>query len=227
MGRNISGRELGQKSEGIFRNVEISASSNGIQVKDGARLTLDRCNVYNNTNIGIGIDHETSVAHILSSELWENGKGVEISNASVDIKSSTIRYSAANGLKIACSLPETNVTIDSTAIEFNGTNGIELTSRAAPVIRYCSINANGPESGGGYAILLAGYTGSDTIDAQHNFWGVGNTTDEKIEAVIFDGVDHPGWAYVDFRNPLGETPVMQKADPAGGAKERPWARLWR
>ena len=44
----------------------------------GQRLTLDRCAVYDNSNIGISIMYETSVAHILSSEIWDNGKGIEI-----------------------------------------------------------------------------------------------------------------------------------------------------
>jgi hypothetical protein len=92
------------------------------------------------------------------------------------------------------------------------------------VIRYCSISANGPESGVGYAILLADHHGSDTIRAQYNFWGAGNTTEEKIEIVIYDGIDQAGLAYVDFRNPLPESPVMLKANSAEGAKERPWAR---
>jgi hypothetical protein len=214
----------GQYGEAIFRNVELGAGKNGIQVMNGAKLTLDRCNVYNNSSIGISVQHEASVAHILSSDIWDNGKGMEIENASVDIESSSIRYNGANGLKISQSFSETAVTVDSTTIEYNGTNGIELSNLANPVIRYCSISANGPESGVGYAILLADHHGSDTIRAQYNFWGAGNTTEEKIEIVIYDGIDQAGLAYVDVRNPLPESPVMLKANSAEGAKERPWAR---
>jgi hypothetical protein len=214
----------GHYGEAILRNVELSASANGIQVKDGARLTLDRCAVYDNSHIGISILTQTSVAHIVSSEIWDNGKGVEIWNAHVDIKSSSIRYNVANGLKISHSFSETAVTIDSTTIANNGENGIELSSQAVPVIRYCSISSNGPEAGGGYAIVLAGYTGSDTVHAEHNFWGAGNTTEQKIGLVIFDGNDQAGLPFVCFSPWLSESPEMLKANPAGGAKERPWAR---
>jgi hypothetical protein len=215
----------GQQSEAIFRNVELSAGTNGIQVMSGAKLTLDRCAVYDNSNVGISILTQASQAHILSSDIWDNGKGIEIENAHVEIKSSSIQYNAANGLKISYSSTATEVTtVDSTTIANNGENGIELSSWAAPVIRYCSISSNGEEFGLGYALRLAGYAGSDTIHAEHNFWGAGNTTEQKIALVIFDGNDQTGLAYVGFIPWLSVSPKPLKTNPAGGAKERPWAR---
>ncbi|MCX5754033.1 MAG: right-handed parallel beta-helix repeat-containing protein [Candidatus Krumholzibacteria bacterium] len=211
----------GGHGEAIFRNVDLSSSSNGIQVVNGGKLTLDSCKVHDNNNIGISITTELSVAHIISSEIWDNGVGVEIENASVDITSSAIQYNGSNGIEISYSLSETDVTIDSTTIANNEDNGIRLSNLAAPVIRDCSISSNGPESGGGYAILLAAYASSDTIDAQYNFWGLGNTTEGKIEDLIFDGNDPGGFGYVDFRHYLLiEPPWVPKAGPAGGAKER-------
>jgi hypothetical protein len=215
----------GQQSEAIFKNVLISAGSNGIQVMDGAKLTLDRCAVYDNRNVGISVLTEASQAHILSSEIWDNGKGIEIENAHVEIKSSSIQYNALNGLKLSYSFSATEVTtVDSTIIANNGENGIELSSWAAPVIRHCSIYSNGEGPDGGYAISLAGYRGSDTIHAENNFWGAGNTTEQKIGLVIYDGNDHVGLPYVDFIPWLSASPGPLKADPAGGAKERPWVR---
>ncbi len=199
--------QLGPFCEGVFRNVEISAGMNGIQVTDGAKLTLDRSTVYDNSNIGISVVHEMSVAHILSSDIWDNGIGIEITNARVDIASSAIQYNGSNGLEVAYSSSETNVTIDSTIIANNGSNGIMLSNLAAPMIRYCSIYSNSEESANGYAIRLAGHIGSDTIRAQHNFWGPGVTTEQQIGQLIFDGVDQPGLAYVDFRNWLSESPT--------------------
>ena len=99
-----------------------------------------------------------------------------------------------------------------------------LSSLAAPAIRYCSINANGENAGGGYAIRLAGHTGSDTIRAQHNFWGAGNTTEQKIGLLIFDGNDQYGLAVRGFQDLARREPDPLKADPAGGVKERSWAR---
>jgi hypothetical protein len=215
----------GQQSEAIFRNVQLSASTNGIQVMSGAKLTLDRCAVYDNSNIGISILTEASQAHILSSDIWDNGEGIEIENAHVEIKSSSIQYNVLNGLKLSYSFSATQVTtIDSTIIANNGENGIELSNWAAPVIRYCSISSNGEEFGLGYALRLAGYAKSDTIHAEHNFWGAGNTTEQKIGLVIFDGNDQTGLAYVGFIPWLSVSPEPLKTNRAGGAKERPWAR---
>ena len=122
----------GQHSEAVFRNVEIGASSNGIQVMDGAGLTLDRCAVYDNSNIGISVVYETSVAHILSCEIWDNGTGIEIENASVDIASSSIQYNISNGIEVSYSLSETDVTIDSTTIANNGYNGVSTVEPGSP-----------------------------------------------------------------------------------------------
>lgn len=213
-----------RSSEAIFRNVEVSAGSNGIQVINGGKLTLDRCMVYDHSGVGISVLAQGSVAHIISSDIWDNGKGIEIENARVEIRSSSIRYNAANGIKLSCSLSETEVTIDSTAIANNGSNGIELSNLAAPAIRHCSISSNGEEPGGGYAIRLAGHTGSDSIQAENNFWGAGNTTEEKIGLMIFDGKDQTGLAYVGFIPWLSASPAAQKAGRAGGAKERSWAK---
>lgn len=217
----------GNFSEAVFRNVELGAGSNGIQVTEGAHLTLDRCAVYDNSNIGVSVVASTSEAHIVSSDIWDNGNGVEILNARVEIRSSSIQNNLSDGLKISYSLSETNVTIDSTTITNNGEDGIELQSLANPTITNCTFSANGAESGYGYAIRLAGYTGSDTIHAENNFWGSGNTTEEKIELVIFDGRDQTGLAYVGFIPWLSASPEPLKADPVGGAKERQWARSLR
>lgn len=215
----------GQQSEAVFRNVELSASSNGIQVMDGAKLTLDKSSVYDNSNIGISILTQASEAHILSSDIWDNGKGIEIENAHVEIKSSSIRYNAANGLKLSYSSTATEVTtVDSTTIANNGANGIELSSYAAPAIRYCSISGNGEGTDGGYAISLAGHSGSDTIHAENNFWGAGNTTEQKIGLVIYDKNDKAGLPYVDFIPWLSASPGPLKAEAAGGVKARPWVR---
>jgi hypothetical protein len=218
---------LSGRSEAIFRNVDLTASTNGIQVRDGARLTLDSCAIYNNSSTGIAVLTAGSEAHILSSDIWDNGKGIEIENARVDIKSSSIRYNAANGLKVAYSLAEQAVTVDSTTIANNGANGIELADKAAPAIHYCSIYSNGEGTGGGYALLLAGYSGSDSIHAEHNFWGAGNTTEQKIGLVIHDGIDQAGLPYVGFIPWLTVEIEPLKADPAGGAKEREWAKSLR
>jgi hypothetical protein len=210
----------GEHSEAIFRNVELSTGSNGIQVINGAKLTLDRSAVNDNTNVGVSVLTEGSVAHILSSEIWDNGTGIEIENASVDITSSSVQYNTLNGIEISYSLSATDVRIDTTIIAGNGDNGILLSGLASPVIEYCSLYSNGEGTGEGSAIRLASRYGTDTISAQHNFWGAGNTTEQKIGFLIFDGHDEFGLAYVDFSNPLGASPEPPMTASMEGAKER-------
>jgi hypothetical protein len=208
----------------VFKNAEIGTSSNGIQVLDGASLTLDECVVYDNTSMGISVLTDASTAHIRSCSIWDNGIGIEIENATVDITSSAIQFNTSNGIEISHSFPELAVTIDSTIIANNGDIGILLSGLSAPAIHYCSISSNGDEGGAGYAIRLAGHAGSDTIHAENNYWGLGNTTRQKIEAVIYDGNDQFGLAYVEFDPWLSESPLARMASFWGTAKERSWER---
>jgi hypothetical protein len=214
-----------------FRHVELTASSNGIQMDGGAQIALVESAIYGNSNIGISIVGELTMATIRGCDIWDNGTGVEISNAKVDISGTSISYNIANGVEVAYSLDETYVTIDSSTVADNGNDGFLLSNLAAPAIHYCTISANGEESGYGYAIRLAGYAGGDTIHAEHNFWGVGNTTEQKIGLVIYDGKDAPGLPYVGIAPWLTESPVGLAAAPAApgassfaGPKERQWAR---
>jgi hypothetical protein len=200
-------------SRGAFRNVELSASLNGIQMTNGAQISLVESAVYDNANIGLSLVGQLTQANIRDCDIWDNGTGVEISNATVDISGSSISYNVANGIEISYSLDETKVTIDSSTVADNGNDGFQLSNLAAPAIHYCTINANGVESGYGYAIRLAGYAGADTIHAENNFWGVGNTTEQKIGLVIYDGKDAMGLPFVGFVPWLAESPVGFMAVP--------------
>lgn len=208
----------GSFSRGSLRHVELSASSNGIQMVGGAQLTMVESAVYDNTNIGISIVGQLCKADIRGCDIWDNGTGIEISNATVDISGTSISYNIANGVEIAYSLDETNVTIDSSTVADNGNDGFLLSNLAAPAIHYCTISSNGLESGYGYAVRLAGYAGGDTIHAENNFWGVGNTTAQKIGLVIYDGNDAGGLPYVGVVPWLAESPgLLRAAAPHGAA----------
>ncbi len=203
---------------GNFRYAELTASSNGIQMESGAQLTLVETAVYDNANIGLSIVGQLTRATIRGCEIWDNGTGVEIGNATVDISGTSISYNIANGVEIAYSLDETNVTIDSSTIANNGTDGFLLSNLAKPEIHYCTIDGNGAETGYGYAIRLAGYAGDDTIHAERNFWGVGNTTAQKIGLLIYDGNDAGGLPYIGIDPWLTETPgFLRAAAPPGAA----------
>ncbi len=214
-----------------FRHVELTASSDGIRLDGGAQLTMAESAVYDNTNMGISLVGNLTTATIRGCEIWDNGIGIEISNATVDISGTSINYNLGSGVRIAYSLDETKVTIDSSTVADNGEDGFLLSNLAAPEIHYCTISANGVESGYGYAIRLAGYAGGDTIHAENNFWGVGNTTAQKIGLVIHDGNDAAGLPYVGIAPWLAESPGMLGTVPAprgdaaiAKSKEREWAR---
>ena len=218
-----------EDSEGIFSNVDIAMSKDGIQVEDQAKLTIDNCEIYDNADMGISVLNAGSRAQIHSCKIWDNGTGIYVLNGEADIRGSSIRYSDGNGIELSFSRDTTPVTIDSCSIGNNGMSGIQLSEGAAPEIHHCSIFSNGENAGeADYGIRLAFYTAVDSIQAQNNYWGVNINTPAKISAVIHDAQDNPLLkAYVDFTPWLSVSPVMAAPDDGRGAKGGAWARLWR
>ena len=215
---------------GTFANADITMSKYGIQVVDGAKLTMDSCEIYNNQDMGIGVRNTGSRAEIHSCKIWDNGVGVYVINGEADIRGSSIRYSGGNGIELSFSLDATPVTIDSCSIGNNGISGIHLSEKAGPEIHYCSIFSNGGNPGEmNYGIRLASYVAFDSIQAQNNYWGVNMNTPAEISAAIYDAGDNPSQlkAYVDFTPWLNEGPIVTTSSDARSARGRPWARLWR
>jgi hypothetical protein len=199
--------------QGTIAHMDLSMSNDGIQVGDGAILTIQDCELYDNANMGISVVNEGSAASIRSCKVWDNGTGIYVRNAAADIQTSSIRYSAGNGLELDLSADAagTMVTIDSCTIANNGIAGIQLAERAAPEIHYCSIFSNGESEGEpDYGIRLSSYTATDSVRAEYNYWGVGTTTQEKISALIYDKTDNPmlADAYVSFVPWLSASPVV-------------------
>lgn len=217
-------------AQGTLANAEITMSKYGIQVADGAKLTMDSCEIYNNEDTGIGVLNAGSRAEIHSCQIWDNGTGVYVRNGEADIRRSSIRYSAGNGIELSFSLDATPVAIDSCSIGNNGFSGIFLSERAAPEIHHCSIFSNGENPGeGNYGVRLASYAAYDSIQAQNNYWGVNMDTETEISTAIYDAGDNPSQlnAYVDFTPWLNEGPVVTTSGDERCAKGMPWARLWR
>jgi hypothetical protein len=219
-----------KEARGILENVDITMGMDGVQVSDSAQLSIDDCEIYNNSDMGISVLHLGSEAQIRSCLIWENGTGLYVSNATADVRSSSIRYNDGNGIEIDFSTDVMPVAIDSCSIANNGISGIQLAEQAVAEIHYCSIFSNG-ENGGepNYGLKLASYYASDSVHAEHNYWGLGNTTEAKISAVIYDRRDNPSQisAYVGFAPWLDTGPVMMASSNGRDAKGRAWARLWR
>ena len=209
-----------------FKNADITMSNDGIKLSAGAKATIDSCEIYNN-DFGVWVELVGSEANIRSCKIWENGLGIYVLNAKADIRRSSVRYSDGNGIELSFSLDATDVAIDSCTVANNGKSGIQLSEKAAPEIHYCSIFANGSTPlEPNYGVMLASYTATDSVHAEHNYWGLGNTTAAKIATVIYDAHDNPSEinAFVRFAPWLSSGPVTLAPVDERRVKGRAWAR---
>jgi hypothetical protein len=209
-----------------LKNADITMSNDGIKLSDGAKATIDSCEIYNN-DFGVSVAFAGSEANIRSCKIWENGLGIYVLNAKADIRGSSIRYSDGNGIELSFSLDATDVAIESCTVANNGQSGIQLSEKAAPEIHYCSIFSNGANPGEpNYGVRLASYVATDSVHAERNYWGLGNTTAAKISAVIYDAQDNPSElnAFVSFTPWLSSGPVELAPADERRVKGRAWAR---
>ncbi|MGD1047553.1 MAG: right-handed parallel beta-helix repeat-containing protein [Candidatus Krumholzibacteriaceae bacterium] len=212
--------------DAAFKYVDITMSYDGIKLSAGARATIDSCEIYNN-DYGVWVELVGSDARIRSCKIWENGLGIYVLNAKADIRGSSVRYSDGNGIELSFSLDATDVTIDSFSVANNGQSGIQLSEKAAPEIHYCSIFSNGVNPGEpNYGVRLASYVATDSVHAERNYWGLGNTTAARIAAVIYDAQDNPSElnAFVSFVPWLSSAPVMLAPMDEPRVKGIAWAR---
>ena len=220
----------GASAEAIFKHAEISGALGGIQADEQATLTLDSCTIYSNVDCGISVLN-SSVATIHSCKVWDNGTGIYVVNSTVDIRESSIRYTTANGIELSASQSTAQVVIEDCEIANHNLDCIVLKEKAFPSIHHNSIYSSGEIQDGGkyYAIRLeGGYSAADSVEAESNFWGIGNNTEAKIGSVIFDQNDSPAvGAYVRFSPWLENRPIQQGLTSEGRARGRAWERLWR
>ena len=210
--------------EGIFRNCEITAGMDGVMARDGAKLDIKDCQIYNHYDFGVTVLYGAT-ATIRSCSIWDNGDGVYVDDASAEIRRCSIRYSDGDGILCAASQDEIHASIESCVVANNYKNGFVIADRAAPAIHYCSIFANSEAGAGTYAVRLSANISPTPIHAENNYWGLGNDTEEEIAAIIYDAVDNPGaiFAYVSFIPWLVEAPAARHP-AASGASGRSWAR---
>lgn len=225
----------GASAEAIFKHAEISGALGGIQADEQATLTLDSCTIYGNVDCGISVLN-SSVATIHSCKVWDNGTGIYVLNSMVDIRKSSIRYSAANGIELSASQSTAQVVIEDCEIANHSLDCIVLKEKAFPSIHHNSIYSSGEIQDGGryYALrLLGGYSpdslaAADSVEAENNFWGIGNNSEAKIGSLIFDQNDSPTVAAcVRFSPWLENRPIQQGLTSERRAKGRAWERLWR
>jgi hypothetical protein len=220
----------GPSAEAIFKHAEISGALGGIQADEQATLTLDSCTIYSNVDVGISVLN-SSVATIHACKVWDNGTGIYVLNSTVDIRESSIRYTTANGIELSASQSTVQVVIEDCEIANHNLDCIVLKEKAFPSIHHNSIYSSGEIQDGGkyYAIrLLGGYSAADSVEAESNFWGIGNNSEAKIGSLIFDQNDSPAvGAYVRFSPWLENRPIQQELTSERSARGRAWERLWR
>lgn len=197
-----------------LRNADILWGKDGVTVEAGARALLDSCGIFNHSDVGVSV-LDGSTASIEGSKLWENGGGLDVRNSEATVSNSSIRYNLGTGVELDVSVDASarQAEITNSVIANSGANGIMIAERAKPEIHNCSIFSNGETYAGSYAIRLISYSAVDTIHAEGNFWGVGNTTDAAIRALIYDREDDEiaNKAYVGFSPWLPAAPVAAKA----------------
>ena len=216
-----------QDCVGTLKYMNVTMSSDGIKLSNGAKGTIEGCSIYNNEEYGIYVEFEGTEATVRSCKIWENGRGIYVLNAKADILKSSIRYSGGDGIDLSFSLDSTQVQIDSCTVANNGQRGIQLSEKAAPEIHYCSIFSNGENPmEPNYGLALGSYVKADSIHAERNFWGLGNTTAAKISALIYDARDNPFEisAFVRFAPWLDSAPVVSMPMDEERTKGRAWAR---
>lgn len=215
---------LDAEGEGYFRYCDITASMDGVVARDGARLDMKDCQIYNHRFFGVSVLYGAT-ATIRSCHIWDNGDGVYVDDAAVEMRRSSVRYSDGNGLYCAASQDAVQASIDSCVVANNYMNGFVIADRAAPSVHYCSIFSNGEAGQGTYAMKLSANAAPVPIPAENNYWGLGNDTEEKIAALIYDAADNPGGIlqYVSFIPWLTEAPAVRHPT-AGGAAGRTWGR---
>lgn len=192
----------GPEAEGSLRNVSILAPKYGVEIVQFAQVALDSCTVYSASIEGVRVT-DNSIATITDCTILNNWVGIYVKNSYIDVRSSVIRDSSNGGIKIS-NTADFTASIESCVISNNGAQGVLLTNEASPTIHYCSFHANTP-----YALRLdTGYASGDSVQAQNNFWGIGNIDEPSISAVIYDGNDDASIsAYVDFDPWLVDAPV--------------------
>jgi hypothetical protein len=219
----------GRAGRGVFRHALISDASGGIIAEAQASITIDSCDVFGNADYGVSV-LDGSSATIHASEIWDNGVGVYVINSQVDIRETSIRYSS-NGLELSSSQRGYAMIFENCEIANHMLDCIVLKGMAWPMIHHCSIFSSGEIQDGGrhYAMRLFGdYSGADSVRAENNFWGIGDTTEAKIASLIYDKEDNPNiGAYVSF-SPWLESPPASQGNAGGReVKGRAWARSWR
>lgn len=194
-------------ASGYLKYFNLMSSDHGLVVDLESRLVLENSEIVNNVYSGLSVV-DYSQATVSGCRFYNNGKGVYIRDAELELSSANITDNDV-GVVMSASAALYDMSIYGSTVANNSLDGILVTERAKPVINMCSIFNNGVGNINNYALRLFTYLESDSVDAANNFWGSGNITEEKISEVIFDRKDSRELsnAYVKFVPYLQEAPA--------------------
>lgn len=214
-------------ARGQLQHLNAYSSNNGIQVVEGARADFDSCKVESHARSGILVTDNSNVT-IFGCKIWDNDIGVRIENSNVTLTSSSIRYNGDHGVYVS-TVPDTvavfNISIERCAISANEENGIYLTNYAQVRIHNNTMFFNGPGTGLGYNIRLQAFYSDDPVQAQRNYWGY--TDEDDIGVTIRDNRDPAASdvsTYVDFSDWLNDPPVEFRLHAGRREVEGIWAK---
>ncbi len=192
----------GGSASGDISYLTVTSSADGITVEDGASLTADNLIVDQTTGDAVSVKNGAS-AVISGSQLWDNGGGVYVGNATLQVIDTSIRYNGNYALSLY-STASHPMSVTDCVIANNSQIGIVLAGNASPVVHNCSMFFNGPDIEIRTVRFAGTYTNTNAVDMTGNYWG----TDDALEIppqILREGsygvVDYSGW--------LSSPPVIQ------------------
>ncbi|MBN1186604.1 MAG: VCBS repeat-containing protein [Bacteroidales bacterium] len=184
-------------------NNQVTGNTNwGIYIDGASSGSQLNKNIINNNGGGISSFSNTNIENNIISE--NNGDGIYTTGFSISIRYNRIENNTCDGIETTA-----DITIDQNYISGNNENGINALSN--PTLRYNEINNNGNDgietsglptinynnfsSNTGYNVK-ATKQGTQTINAENNYWGTINEID--INAKILDYDDDGTLVRVDY-----------------------------
>lgn len=177
----------GDVAEGDFSYLRLHSAGKGIVVAgEGASVAIANSVIINNGGNGIEVIELGSIV-MRDCESSGNDVGLYVRNGYADVTRSAMRYNKT-GLELSAVSGSLDIAIDTCSVSSNEKYGFVIINYARPEIHGCSIFSNGTTESAA-AVHLESYYGDQPIPADHNYWGLGNDTEEEISALIYDTYD--------------------------------------
>lgn len=195
----------GPDAVGDLSCMNLRMAQTAIDASDGATVSCTGVIVEGSAGAAVSVVDSARV-DMNGCKIWDNGAGVYVENGIIDFVDSSIRDNAVYGFYLISSgyAHPFSATVTACVVATNDGDGFVLSQYADPAINGNSIFLNETINGIGYALKLTAYSGTRTIDATGNYWGVDMSVPENVNDQIFRG---PAAAVVDYSGWLADPPV--------------------